>query len=390
MMLLPWLVKLMYITTLNLKVRRKVEPKKFVFCSPVTLISKIHKYRPYFELPHSTQRLGFKPFLIIGKLDFDYDGPVNVIETGTYSDKHFDVPKTLPLLLRFIKREKPDVFVFFHMNLILPFLVIASKLFLRHHKIKFIIKMDWDGSEFKELGKLMLLRNILLMVESFFVDKLIIENTCGLRTINSIPFMRKKKVMLLPNTYSESLIQRLGYRDRPRSSIILVVSRISPEKGIEVLISAFGEISSEFPDWSVVVVGPTADYVYLEKLRDLIKSMRLSRRIKFLGPLYDEALRDEYYKASIFCLPSNQESFAISRMEAIAAGLPLITSEVGCGKDFEKMGSMIFRVGDTEGLKSHLRKLISSDELRSEIAEKQQAHLLTYEQIAEKLISSLV
>jgi len=368
----------------------ETKKKRFVFCSPVTPISKIHRYRPYFELTNSMHDLGFESFLIIGKLNFDYSGPVKVMETGIYSNRHLDVPKTLPFLLRFIKKEKPDIILFFHMNLILPLVVIASRLFLRQHKIKFIIKMDWDGSEYKELGKLMFIRNILLVVESFFVDRLIIENTCGFRIMNSIPFLSKSKVVLLPNTYSESLIQHVGYRSKSRSKHILVVSRISPEKGIDVLISAFGEISSEFTDWSIVVVGPIEDHVYFEKLKEMIRVFKLSERIKFLGPLYGEALRNEYYEASIFCLPSNEESYAIVRMEAMAAGLPLITSEAGCGKEFEKIGSLVFKVGDVDGLKKHIRRLILDRKLRIEISEKQQAHLLSYRQIAENLISLIV
>ena len=363
--------------------------KKFAFCSPVTPISKIHRYRPYFEFTNSIHDLGFESFLIIGKNNLDYTGSIKIIETGIYSNRHLDVPKTLPLILRFIKKEKPDVFLFFHMNLIIPLVVIASSLFSWRHKTKFIIKMDWDGSEFKELGQLMFLRNILLVVESFFIDKLIIESVCGLRTINSIPLLSKKKALMLPNTYSERLIQRISYMDTPRSKHVLTVSRISPEKGIDVLISAFAILSSEFPDWSLKIIGPVDDHEYFEKLNATIITAGLSENVTFPGPLYGEALRDEYYGASIFCLPSNEESFGIVRMEAIAAGLPLVTSEAGCGKAVEEMGALVFKIGDVDGLKIHLRNLILNNKLRVKISDLQQTHLLSYEQIAEKFLSSI-
>jgi len=363
--------------------------KKFVFCSPVSPISKIHKYRPYFEFTNSMRELGFESFLIIGKLNFDYSGPIKVLETGIYSNRHLDVPKTLPFILKFIKKEKPDIFLFFHMNLIIPLVVIASVLFLREHKTKFIIKMDWDGSTFEEVGRLMFLRNILLVVESFFVDKLIIENECGLRAIYSIPLLPKKKVLMIPNTYSENLIQRASYLDKRRSKTILTVSRISPEKGIDVLISAFASLSSELPDWSLKIIGPVDDQQYFNNLDMAIKNSGLTERVKFMGPMYDEALKNEYYDASIFCLPSNTESFGIARIEAIAAGLPLVTSEAGCGKTFEEMGSLVFKIGDVEGLRNCLRNLISNSELRVKVANMQQSHLLSYKQIVELFLSAL-
>lgn len=367
-----------------------MEKKKFVFCSPVTPIYKIHRYRPYFEIPTSVTRLGFISYLIVGRLKFNYDGPVLITETGIDSNRHRDVPKTLASILQFLKKEQPDIFLFFHMNLILPFIVIASRIFLRNHKVKFAIKLDWGGDNFGELGKMMFLRNILLAFESLFVDRLIIENSCGFEALNAIPLLRKKKIIVLPNTYSEQFIMPTSYEIGPRFPVILSVSRISPEKGLDILVKAFASMSRKYTDWSVQIVGPIEDHSYVEKLKGMINDFNLGSRVSLLGPLYDEELRKLYLRASIFCLPSIEESFGIARVEAIAAGLPVVTSEAGCGLDFEEMGSLVFKVGDVEGLKNHLRRLISHNELRTEIAEKQQAHLLTYDQIAEDLVSSLL
>lgn len=363
--------------------------KKFVFCSPVTPIYEMHQYRPYFEFPNAASHFGFEPYLLVGKRHLGYHGQVKIFETGCDSNKHTDVPKTLSFLLKFIIRERPNVFVFFHMNLVLPLIVSVTRMFGWGRRMKFVLKMDWDGRTFKQLGRLMTIRNFMLVMESFFVDSIIIENTCGYNSLYSIPLINKKKIILLPNASSDDLIQQVVYSKFKRQPVVLTVSRVSPEKGLDVLISAFGTLSIEFPEWKLKIVGPVEDAAYYEKCQSLIKDLNMQSRIVFTGPYYGDTLKWNYYHSSIFCLPSREESFGIVRLEAIAAGLPLITSEAGCGEDFKRFGSLVFKTGNITELKSHLKKLMKNEKTRKEISDKQQAYIISYDEIMEKLLKSL-
>ena len=363
--------------------------KKFVFCSPVTPIYEIHRFRPYFEFPNAASNFGFDPYLLIGKKNLVYNGRVKIIETGYDSDKHSEVPKTLPFLLKFIFKEKPAVFIFFHMNLVLPIIVSVTRMFRWGRGVKFVLKMDWDGSKFKQLGKFMIIRNFLLAIESFFVDIIIIENSCGYNSLLSIPLVNKKKIIILPNGFSNDLIQEVSYSEIKREPTILTVSRVSPEKGLDILISAFSELKNEFPEWSLKIVGPLEDKTYYNKCQSLIKDLNMQSLVFFTGPHYGETLKTDYYHSSIFCLPSLEESFGIVRVEAIAAGLPLITSEAGCGRDFERYGSLVFESGNIAQLREGIKKLMKSEATRMEISQKQQESLISYNQIIKKLLQSL-
>ena len=363
--------------------------KKFVFCSPVTPIYDIHRYRPYFEFPIAAYHFGFEPYLLIGRRNLEYHGPVKIFETGCDSDRHIDVLRTLPFLLKFITRERPNVFVFFHMNLVLPIIVGVTRMFGWGRKMKFVLKMDWDGRTFKQLGKFMIIRNFLLAIESFFVDSIIIENTCGYNSLSSIPLINRNKIILLPNGYSNDFIQSADYSAFERKPVVLTVSRISTEKGLDILISAFGTLSSEFPEWKLKIVGPVEDAAYYQKCQSLIESLNMQSRIVFTGPHYGDSLEWDYHYSSIFCLTSLEESFGIVRVEAIAAGLPLITSEAGCGRDFESFGSLVFKTGNITELTEHLRKLMKDEKTRMEISKKQQSSIISYDEIIENLLRSL-
>ncbi len=360
---------------------------KFVFCSPTTLIEKIHLNRPYFELPLAANRLGQKSYLFIGKINFSYKGPVEVVQSGYYERKWFKRFNLLIVLLRFIRSESPDNFIFFHMNLLLPLVIIANKFFNHKSKTRFMLKLDWSGNRIPEFGKLMFMRNILLSFQSHFLDNIIIENTCGYRALKTLPFLKRKRILIIPNSYASVFDTRETEAYRERKPIILVVSRISPEKGIEELISAFSFIKSEFENWSIKVIGPVENIQYFKFLRNLMESLNIQDKVLFVGPKFGNDIVKEMQEASIFSLPSLEESFGISRLEAMASGLPVLTSNAGCGEDFEKMGCLVYEVGDIPKLSIFLRNLISDKSLREQVCKNQKLNLRSYDEIILKILA---
>lgn len=59
----------------------------------------------------------------------------------------------------------------------------------------------------------MIKRNFLLAVESFFVDNIIIENSCGYNLLLTIPIIDKKRIIVLTNRYSIDLFQEVSYSE---------------------------------------------------------------------------------------------------------------------------------------------------------------------------------
>ena len=366
---------------------QKCKSDVFVYCSPTTLIERIHLNRPYFELPLAAKRLGLKPILFIGKINFNYGGPIDVVESGYYNHKWFKRFYLLIVLLRFIRKEKPKTFIFFHMEISLPLVVLACKVFNYKNKTKFWLKLDWGGNNIPEFGNFMFLRNVLLSFQSYFVNNIIIENTCGYHALRKIPHINTKRIRLIPNSYSSQFDNFKTEEVTKRRPEILVVSRVSREKGLEDLFSAFSIIKSEFPDWSIKIVGPIENNEYFNLLKHLIESLNIENKVSFNGPRYGMEIVRLMHEASIFCLPSLAESFGISRLEAMASGLPVVTSNAGCGEDFEKMGCFVYEVGDIAKLSSYLRTLMGDQQLRAQVSKKQRQNLQSYDEIIRKILS---
>lgn len=105
---------------------------------------------------------------------------------------------------------------------------------------------------------------------------------------------------------------------------ILFLSRIHPKKGIELLIESVGQLKNQ--DVKLIIAGE-GEQTYINKLIDLTYSKGLEKQIHFLGGIYGEAKWKLYQQANLFVLPTYSENFGIVVIEALAAGVPVITTK---------------------------------------------------------------
>ena len=150
------------------------------------------------------------------------------------------------------------------------------------------------------------------------------------------------------------------------------------------MIEIFKKISYQFPDWKLRIVGSSDDKQYMQVLKNRIINLKLNNSVSIITNVSEEDLVKEYKKASIFCLLSRNESFGISRIEAIHYGLPLVISEAGCGLQYKKFGSFVCDIENQDCVKEALSKLILNQTLREEIAESQKPMALNWRDVAFK------
>ncbi len=112
----------------------------------------------------------------------------------------------------------------------------------------------------------------------------------------------------------------------PRRAIrrLLYLGRLHPIKGIDDLLKAWQRVQADFPDWEMRLVGPD-EGGYQAQLERLASELSLER-FAFVGPRFGVEKWAEYVGAHLYILPSKSESFGMSVAEAMAAGLPVITT----------------------------------------------------------------
>jgi glycosyltransferase involved in cell wall biosynthesis len=236
-----------------------------------------------------------------------------------------------------------------------------------------VLKSDWlekkPGQHFFD-G---FFRVVGIFVNQLFLKYVLVENSCALNSLSRL--ISHKKLILSGNFFPSSICYRDKYENGKREDIVLTVARISKQKGIHIMLNAFSSLSSQFPEWKVHIVGPIEDIEYYQELLEMVTAKGLESHVSFLGPLYGDDLKDEYSSASIFCLPSIYETFGIARYEAAMAGIPVITSDAGCGKDLRELSMFVYKHDRTDDLKELLRNLMLNEALRKKVSLDQQEKL---------------
>lgn len=149
---------------------------------------------------------------------------------------------------------------------------------------------------------------------------------------------------------------------------LLSVGAISPRKAYRDLVAALAEIADL--DWRHTIAGSLAlDPGEVERLRSAIALSGLGPRIEIAGALDDDALDDAYARADVFVMSSLFEGFGMVLTEAIARGLPIVTTKVGAALDIiPEAAAIMVEPGDVTGLKTALRAVISDENQRTTLA----------------------
>lgn len=118
-----------------------------------------------------------------------------------------------------------------------------------------------------------------------------------------------------------------------RMRTALFLSRLHPIKGLSDLITAWGRLRPK--GWRLVVAGPDEEGHRLGMER-LAASLGIQQDLTFTGAVDDQAKWDLLHQSDLFILPSYSESFGMAIAEALAAGVPVITTRATPWKEMQK------------------------------------------------------
>ena len=127
-----------------------------------------------------------------------------------------------------------------------------------------------------------------------------------------------------------SFEKRIESQDFSKRIKILFLARMQKEKGIYELIEAFQKLQYEFPKLELILAGNGTDF---EEVKSHIVDVK---NIKLLGHVEGLEKAKVFRESDIYCLPSYSEGLPVSVLEAMAFGLPVITTNVGGLKYFFK------------------------------------------------------
>lgn len=180
----------------------------------------------------------------------------------------------------------------------------------------------------------------------------------------------KKRIEVIPNAINlgeiDETLSRIGKdKNISRERIILFVGRLDPQKGVDILIKAFARAALPV-DWKLVIVGPDRVAGYLDLLKKMATSEKITDRITFLGEVYGTEKWRFYRKAWVVAVPSHFEAVGLVNLEAAACMTPTITTYETGLSDWQTGGGLLISP-DVEMLTAALQKVCAwSDQERQE------------------------
>jgi glycosyltransferase involved in cell wall biosynthesis len=167
---------------------------------------------------------------------------------------------------------------------------------------------------------------------------------------------------------SKHLPRKLAEWDLLPDSYILFLGRFSPEKNCHLLINAFETLGTRMK--LVLAGGSSHSDSYVESLR-----RHESDRIRFLPWVSGADLDELLSNAALFVLPSAVEGLSLALLDAMAAGVCVLTSDIPENNEVVEGSGFTFRSGNQADLERMLEVLVNNPQLRSQAAAQQKARI---------------
>jgi glycosyltransferase involved in cell wall biosynthesis len=152
----------------------------------------------------------------------------------------------------------------------------------------------------------------------------------------------------------------------PGARYIVGMGRLEPEKGFDKLIEAFHRVAKDCPGWNLLIVGEGSLRM---ELAGLVASLGLADRVALPGRVRNP--RSLFRQCDLFALSSESEGFGLVLLEAMSAGLPVVSFDCDFGpREIIAAGvsGVLVPAGDVPALSRAIRKLANDEGLRGRLA----------------------
>lgn len=145
----------------------------------------------------------------------------------------------------------------------------------------------------------------------------------------------------------------------PGEFLVTTVGNIRRVKGHDIFLKAAVSVVQQFPNVRFSIGGEVLEPAYFAELQTLVEDLNLTRHVRFEGGVTN--IRKHLAGADIFVLPSRSEGFSNAIVEAMAASLPVVATDVGGNSEAVKDGinGLLIPAEDPEALSAALLKLLS-------------------------------
>ena len=149
---------------------------------------------------------------------------------------------------------------------------------------------------------------------------------------------------------------------------VLALGTVEPRKNLPGLVAAFDAVAARLRDVHLVVAG--ADGWGVDGFDEAVDLSSSRERIRRLRSVPDHDREDLLAGAAVLAYPSIYEGFGLPPLEAMSAGVPVVTSDAGALPETVGDAAEVVPAGDRDALAQALERLLTDDERRAELIER--------------------
>jgi len=177
---------------------------------------------------------------------------------------------------------------------------------------------------------------------------------------------------------------KLRLLDKP---YVLYVGSERPRKNLRSLFEAFAVLRKDFPDLTLLKVGPVGRYdKYRKDSQRKLVSLGITRDVAFVDYVSEHDLVSYYRSAELLAYPSLYEGFGLPPLEAMSCGCPVVTSNVSSIPEVVGDAAVLVDPRNVDSLAQAMRRVLTDSKLRDEMVRKglEQAQKFSWEKTAEQ------
>jgi len=189
----------------------------------------------------------------------------------------------------------------------------------------------------------------------------------------------KEKIMVIYNGIDLNLFKKTHVNEKYKEPTVLTICRLVSYKRVEDLIKAINILKADIPDIRLKIIG---DGPQKEYLINLAKNLQVIDRVEFLGKIKETQDMIKIMKKShVFALPSIAEGFGMVVIEALAAGVPYVSSDIPPIREITKggIGGILCETKNYKDLTSKIKVLLVDESKRRNVMKNVSSHIEKFE-----------
>lgn len=154
--------------------------------------------------------------------------------------------------------------------------------------------------------------------------------------------------------------------------LITTASADVPLKGLDFSLYALADLSKEFQDIELLVIGTLRKGGHTDRL---IKKLNLNERVTFKTGITKDEIAQEYSKSSVAIVSSLYEGFGYPVAEAMSCSIPLIATDVASIPEITDNFAILIPPKDSDAIRDSIRKILLEPDLYNKVAAKGRLHI---------------